>query len=60
MSADTVLAMVLGIVLLVLVLGGVVWLDVGPVGRYGRSLQDRQRSAEPREPQVPERSRDAR
>ncbi len=46
-SADTVLSMVLGTGLLVLVLGGIVWLDVGPVGRYGRALRDRQPSRWP-------------
>ncbi len=46
-SGDTALAMALGIGLLVLVLGGVVWLDIGPVGRRGRALRDRQPSQWP-------------
>lgn len=46
-SADTAVAIVLGVLLLVLALGGVVWLDVGPVGRHGRALRDRRPSSWP-------------
>jgi hypothetical protein len=37
---DTGIAIVLGVLLLVAVLGGLVWLDVGPVGRHGRDLRE--------------------
>jgi ABC-type branched-subunit amino acid transport system permease subunit len=39
--ADTAVAMVLGVLLLVVVLGGLVWLDRGPIGRHGRTLRER-------------------
>jgi hypothetical protein len=39
--ADTAVAMVLGVLLLAVVLGGVVWLDRGPIGRHGRILRER-------------------
>jgi hypothetical protein len=39
--ADTAVAIVLGVLLLVVVLGGLVWLDRGPVGRHGRTLRER-------------------
>ena len=32
-------AIVLGLLLLVAVLGGLVWLDRGPVGQHGRELK---------------------
>ncbi len=38
MDVDTALAMVLGVLLLALCLGGLVWLDTGPVGRHGRDV----------------------
>ncbi len=38
-SYDTALGTILGVLLLVLALGGVVWLDMGPVGRRGRALR---------------------
>ena len=47
-QSDTVVAMALGMLLLVLVLGGVVWLDIGPVGRRGRALRDRRSAPRPR------------
>jgi hypothetical protein len=37
-AADTAVAMVLGVLLLVVVLGSLVWLDRGPIGRHGREL----------------------
>jgi hypothetical protein len=46
--SDIAVAIVLGMLLLVVVLGGVVWLDVGPVGRHGRALRDKQASSWPR------------
>jgi hypothetical protein len=39
MDADTVAAMVLGLLLLAACLGGLVWLDAGPVGGRGRDLR---------------------
>jgi hypothetical protein len=39
--SDTVVAIVLGVLLLVAVVGGLVWLDAGPVGRHGRDLRER-------------------
>jgi hypothetical protein len=41
MDADTLAAMVLGLLLLAACLGGLVWLDAGPVGSHGRDLRRR-------------------
>ncbi len=46
-SYDTVLGLVLAVLLLVLTLGGVVWLDVGPVGRHGRALREGKQASWP-------------
>jgi hypothetical protein len=45
---DTVLAIILAPLALLLVLGGVVWLDVGPVGRRGRALREKRAPRWPR------------
>ena len=44
---DTAAAVALGVLLLVVVLGGVVWLDAGPVGRHGRALRSRRPTSWP-------------
>jgi len=38
-TLDMTAAIVLGLLLLAAVLGGLVWLDRGPVGRHGRELK---------------------
>jgi len=38
-TLDMTAAIVLGLVLLAAVLGGLVWLDRGPVGQHGRELK---------------------
>jgi hypothetical protein len=38
-DVDTAVAMVLGVLFLALCLGGLVWLDTGPVGRHGRDVR---------------------
>jgi hypothetical protein len=38
-ALDLTVAIVLGLLLLVATLGGLVWLDSGPVGQRGRELQ---------------------
>jgi hypothetical protein len=38
-ALDVTAAIVLGLLLLVAVLGGLVWLDRGPVGQHGRELK---------------------
>jgi hypothetical protein len=40
-TLDMTVAVVLGLLLLVAVLGGLVWLDRGPVGQRGRELRRR-------------------
>lgn len=47
-SYDTALATILGVLLLLLALGGVVWLDRGPIGRRGRALRSGKPAPEPR------------
>jgi hypothetical protein len=37
-TLDLTVAIVLGLLLLAAVLGGLVWLDRGPVGQHGREL----------------------
>jgi hypothetical protein len=37
-DVDTAVAMVLGVLFLAFCLGGLVWLDAGPVGRHGRNV----------------------
>jgi hypothetical protein len=38
-ALDMTVAIMLGLLLLAVTLGGLVWLDRGPVGRHGRELQ---------------------
>ena len=38
-TLDLTVAIVLGLLLLAAVLGGLVWLDRGPVGQHGRELK---------------------
>jgi hypothetical protein len=38
-TLDMTAAIVLGLLLLAAVLGGLVWLDKGPVGQHGRELK---------------------
>jgi hypothetical protein len=40
-TLDLTTAIVLGLLLLAAVLGGLVWLDRGPVGQHGRELKRR-------------------
>jgi hypothetical protein len=58
-TLDMAVAIVLGLLLLVAVLGGLVWLDRGPVGQRGRELA-RRPSDEPGEEDRPPTSPDVR
>jgi hypothetical protein len=51
-TLDLTVAIVLGLVLLAAVLGGLVWLDRGPVGQHGRELKRPRRPEEDQEDDV--------
>ena len=52
-TLDLTVAIVLGLLLLAAVLGGLVWLDRGPIGQRGRELKRRPPAEEDEQPPPP-------
>jgi hypothetical protein len=52
-TLDVTAAIVFGLLLLAVVLGGLVWLDRGPIGQRGRELKRRPPAEEDEQPPPP-------